>query len=269
MSQITLPVPPLSYEELKAITLNELKKEDNTYYCTIRGLARLIGISSSTLTDGRKLKSGLPMSVLRRVAECSEDKLPETLKPIAGFDYRSAEGVKSPNSETNLLPLDVVQAVIKFYAYEAQKPHQRAKQLDSMLSTVGAHAFFDNIFAGEELPEVELVSVSETSCLAETTEEAEPNPVAQALLLIQKLESYRVRREEVVSFFENLGMFTSATIRNTTYRGVQKHRNRWKAYISVEGTARYIGSYKTPEEAARAYDAYAKVIHGDKARLNF
>jgi len=269
MTQITLPVPPLTFEELKAITLNELKKEGNTYKSTIRGLARLVGVSPSTLVDARKLKSGIPMSVLRRVAECSVDQLPETLKCIAGFDYRLCDGAKSPNSETNLLPLDVVQAVIKFYAYDAQKPHQRAKQLDAMLSSVGAHAFFDQIFSEQVVETAEVPFMDTSNLPTEPDLYIEDNPVDRALELIHKLESYRLRREEIVSFIENLGMLSSSTIRNTSYRGVRKHKNKWKAYISVEGTPRYLGSYPTPEDAALAYDSYAKVIYGNKAKLNF
>jgi hypothetical protein len=54
------------------------------------------------------------------------------------------------------------------------------------------------------------------------------------------------------------------------YRGVQRGSGtRWRAIIRMDGTNRNLGFYATPEEAARAYDAKARELFGDKARLNF
>lgn len=55
------------------------------------------------------------------------------------------------------------------------------------------------------------------------------------------------------------------------YKGVSKRNNanRWAAQICVNYKVRHIGLYKTPEEAARAYDAVAKEVHGEFAKLNF
>jgi hypothetical protein len=55
------------------------------------------------------------------------------------------------------------------------------------------------------------------------------------------------------------------------YRGVSWHRGsgRWQAYIGHEGKPKYLGTYSTPEAAARAYDEAAKQQHGDLAQLNF
>lgn len=274
MTQLIVSPPALTYEELKAIVLAELtKEEDQTLECSIRGLARLLGLSTSTLTDSRKLKSGIPMGVLRRVAECSEDILPETLKPIAGFDYRTSRHYRSPNSETNLLPLEVVTCIIRYYAYDAQKPHQRARQLEAMFSDIGAYAFFNKILSDEkaELEPQVLAPLAPSSVplIEEDLVYAEETPLDKALLLIHKLESYRLKREEVIAFLENLNLLTVESSRNTGYRGVKKKNNKWQARISVEGVSRFIGSYDTEDEAARAYDNYAKVIHGNKARLNF
>jgi hypothetical protein len=55
------------------------------------------------------------------------------------------------------------------------------------------------------------------------------------------------------------------------YRGVTKasRGKRWRAQIGVYGVRTYIGSYPTPEDAARAYDDAAIKHHGEHAQLNF
>lgn len=55
------------------------------------------------------------------------------------------------------------------------------------------------------------------------------------------------------------------------FKGVtfDKAKGRWKAQIRLDGRRRYIGRYDTAEEAARAYDAAARELHGEFARLNF
>ena len=59
----------------------------------------------------------------------------------------------------------------------------------------------------------------------------------------------------------------------STYKGVSKirtsRRNPWKADITIHGKSHYIGIFPTEVEAARAYDAVARTVHGDFARLNF
>lgn len=52
------------------------------------------------------------------------------------------------------------------------------------------------------------------------------------------------------------------------YRGIKPSRtNRYVAHIGSSHI--YLGSFNTPEEAARAYDKAAKELYGDKAILNF
>jgi hypothetical protein len=60
-------------------------------------------------------------------------------------------------------------------------------------------------------------------------------------------------------------------IKSRGFRGVYYHprRNRYEAAINVEGARKSLGYYTTMEQAAQAYDREAKVIRGDKARLNF
>lgn len=55
------------------------------------------------------------------------------------------------------------------------------------------------------------------------------------------------------------------------FKGIyfRKARGKWIASISVERKYTHLGSYDTPEEAARAYDQAAYSIYGEFARLNF
>lgn len=58
------------------------------------------------------------------------------------------------------------------------------------------------------------------------------------------------------------------------FKGIIKNnkknlKNPWIALIQVNGKQTYSKYFKTPEEAARAYDELAKIHHGKFARLNF
>jgi hypothetical protein len=53
------------------------------------------------------------------------------------------------------------------------------------------------------------------------------------------------------------------------YRGIWKKGNRWIARITVDLKGRYLGSFKTGEEAAAAYDAAALAAFGEFSVLNF
>lgn len=55
----------------------------------------------------------------------------------------------------------------------------------------------------------------------------------------------------------------------TGYRGIWENGNRWAAEITRNGISRYLGSYPTPEQAARAYDRIALELDGERALLNF
>lgn len=56
---------------------------------------------------------------------------------------------------------------------------------------------------------------------------------------------------------------------STGYWGVSKKRGRFQALFKVCGKTRFVGTFDTAEEAARAYDHAARAVFGSKARLNF
>lgn len=65
--------------------------------------------------------------------------------------------------------------------------------------------------------------------------------------------------------------------RKCAYKGVSKVKkvngknggNPWEARICADRKQRIVGLFKTPKEAALAYDSQARLLHGKFARLNF
>jgi len=53
------------------------------------------------------------------------------------------------------------------------------------------------------------------------------------------------------------------------YKGVSPYRGRWQATIRVSGKLRWLGTFDTAEEAARAYDDAVLEHRGRKGVLNF
>lgn len=61
-------------------------------------------------------------------------------------------------------------------------------------------------------------------------------------------------------------------VTNTSgFKGVywNKPKRKWQAYISLNNKSKYIGRFHDIEDAARAYDDFARREHGEFARLNF
>lgn len=64
----------------------------------------------------------------------------------------------------------------------------------------------------------------------------------------------------------NMKVRTTST---TGLKGVTPRRGRWDASIQYEGRRCYLGTYVTPQDAARVYDAKARELFGEFARINF
>ena len=68
-------------------------------------------------------------------------------------------------------------------------------------------------------------------------------------------------------------MFNRRLYKNSTsgFKGVTRRRRdgRWQAQIQANKKHRHLGYFDAAEDAARAYDAAARELHGDFAQLNF
>lgn len=58
---------------------------------------------------------------------------------------------------------------------------------------------------------------------------------------------------------------------SSSYKGVSwtKDKNKWKAFTKLNGKMIHLGYHECEEDAARAYDAKARELHGEFVRLNF
>jgi len=65
----------------------------------------------------------------------------------------------------------------------------------------------------------------------------------------------------------NSGKSASASSR---YKGVSWHRQnrKWQSFIGVNGRRKYLGCFRSEEQAARAYNRAALILFGEFARLN-
>ena len=83
-------------------------------------------------------------------------------------------------------------------------------------------------------------------------------------VVYQEMEKLiRIHREQL----KNDSTFKS---RSSEYKGVTWHKpsKKWHAQIRHNGKHIHIGSFKDEKEAGRAYNAKAKELHGEYAKLN-
>jgi hypothetical protein len=82
----------------------------------------------------------------------------------------------------------------------------------------------------------------------------DPRNCTQANLLVQDRGVYGRRRPSQSA---------------SGFKGVSPYRGRWQATIRVNGKLRWLGTFDTPEDAARAYDDAVLEHRGRKGVLNF
>lgn len=79
-----------------------------------------------------------------------------------------------------------------------------------------------------------------------------------------RLENLRIATQS-----QNCANRTSRKGATSKYLGVHRQKKSWIAQIKpIGGKGYYIGSFKTEEEAAMAYNEEARRVHGEFARLN-
>ena len=68
----------------------------------------------------------------------------------------------------------------------------------------------------------------------------------------------------------NFGPMTH-NAKTSQFRGVTwaRRQHMWVAQIGYKGKNIYLGYFKSEVEAAKAYDARARICHGTKAKTNF
>jgi len=68
---------------------------------------------------------------------------------------------------------------------------------------------------------------------------------------------------------QNMRNRKKPNVNNEKYTGIGKIGKKWRAVIGHAGKVIHLGMFRTPEDAARAYDSAAKRLFGEFANLNF
>lgn len=77
--------------------------------------------------------------------------------------------------------------------------------------------------------------------------------------------------EALARLGELMGVARKPKRRTNEYRGISyiKHRDRWLANIRIEGRKRFLGFFKTAEEAAKAWDRALRASGGPRGKRTY
>jgi hypothetical protein len=102
-------------------------------------------------------------------------------------------------------------------------------------------------------------------------------PLAQAAAKELEVEVDHINGDKLDNRRENLRLVTKSqnqhnkpSCNSRKYKGVsrEKSRRKWKAQIHFNNKDLFLGHFDTDHEAARAYNAAARIHFGDHARFN-
>lgn len=177
----------------------ELIYKDSAFFSTVRATARLLDLSPSTLLDSHPNKNGSPSGVLHKLFKCSVDELPESLKPLHGFNYQQCGALQSPNGVMRLLPEVVVMGLIRHYATDARHKRQRAVSLLQAFEAVGLRVFFSEVYkhlkpANTSVYPTEIVMSTEVL----EVEQHRTTPVESYHSLLDRLEAMGYSKHEML-----------------------------------------------------------------------
>lgn len=85
------------------------------------------------------------------------------------------------------------------------------------------------------------------------------------------IKEENVEEEDIVLVSDGNGNMVDPSFITRKYLGVTYHKRnkKWIAQASENGRSKYLGCFKTPEKAARMYDAYVVSQGGESVKTNF